>query len=630
MQFVNPYNFISLPKDRVQKLSLEDEKYTKGEKLTGKLVCRLVTRTPLIIPDHEKKIKGKMEGEKKVTPDRYPFMTVEIGGEEKPMIPGSSIRGVVRSVFETLTDSCVRTNDDYYFSSRTGLAKEEGLLQNTEDGWKLYAATRYADSKKLITQRAKTGDEVQFTGIPKGNSYYVTDANGLQTGYILKMNPFPGKKPDGTRYVSAWSVMEKKEGVPAVTIDPIWITVFEKNIEKYVAAEEESNRTKEKSGKQKTYFAREYADWYEKAKRSGEIIPVWYEKVEERYYFALSQLSRNVYANKPKDFLEKKNLQPCENRSALCDACALFGFVGDGSETGAMGSKVRFSDAWSKSMDVLGDYLPPMLLASPRSSSLEFYLRSEEKAYNADDDGVALAGRKFYWHHIPNEHRRDNNPNMSTIMQYAKENRTFTFKVYFDGITQTQLQQLFTALTLGENREDSELCHKLGHAKPLGFGSAKVVVEKTVLRSYQEGKYEEKTIPAPASLSLPPELQKMLRFAAAAGQRVDYPRRQPGGPIYEWFSANRPPQNRPAKLEYFCKLPFVIDPKDPDRSIALPENPKDRTARALVPPQDQAPQPSAADDQQQRICVVCGKPCWVSPKYTGTAPTHQACRNKKK
>jgi len=591
MPFVNPYNFISLPKDKAQKLSLEER--TEGEKLTGKLVCRLVTKTPLIIPDHEKKINKSRDEPY----DRYPFMTARTDGDDKPMIPGSSIRGVVRSVFETLTDSCVRTNDDYYFSSRTGLAKWPGLLRKTDDGWELLKAKRYADPQKHVTgTTARTGDVVSFTGEPGGgNSYYVKASDGEQTGYVLKMNQFSGRRKDGTRFLSAYSVMEQAGDTVLRHFDTKGLQPFLKNIKMYcegaaaVQAEQYQKRLKRM--------------------KAGEMIPIWYEP--GTFFLALSQLSRNVYANKPKSFLEKKNLQPCENRSALCDACALFGFVGDGSETGAMGSRVRFSDAWSESADVLGEFRLLPILASPRSSSLEFYLRFPGYTYNADSPGAELAGRKFYWHHSDfdiNALRPDENPKMSAIMQYANEGSAFAFDVYFDGITRAQLEKLFTALTLGDNREDGEHCHKFGHAKPLGFGSAKVIVEKTVLRSYQEGTYEEKDISDPASLSLPAELQKMLRFATAAGQRVDYPRRQPDGPIYEWFSANRPPQNRPAKLEYFCKLPFAWD-----RTISMPDNPAEaklprewQQTTPRAPAQRQLPK-QPPSDKQMRVCVRCGK-----------------------
>ena len=54
---------------------------------------------------------------------------------------------------------------------------------------------------------------------------------------------------------------------------------------------------------------------------------------------------------------------------------------------------------------------------------------------------------------------------------------SFRFKVYFENLTQEQLDELATLLCLGENNKDGNLCFKLGHGKPLGFGSAKIVIE---------------------------------------------------------------------------------------------------------------------------------------------------------
>ncbi len=53
----------------------------------------------------------------------------------------------------------------------------------------------------------------------------------------------------------------------------------------------------------------------------------------------------------------------------------------------------------------------------------------------------------------------------------------FVFDIYYDGITDLQWQNLLWVLTLGENQSDSKMCHKLGHGKPLGLGSVKLVVE---------------------------------------------------------------------------------------------------------------------------------------------------------
>ncbi|MDM8518202.1 type III-E CRISPR-associated gRAMP effector Cas7-11, partial [Desulfobacterales bacterium HSG16] len=69
---------------------------------TGKLICTLKTLTPLIIPDGED-IKKDEKNHK-----TYDFFN--LNGQK--CIPGSEIRGMISSVYETLTNSCLRVFDD--------------------------------------------------------------------------------------------------------------------------------------------------------------------------------------------------------------------------------------------------------------------------------------------------------------------------------------------------------------------------------------------------------------------------------------------------------------------------------------------------------------------------------------
>jgi hypothetical protein len=72
-------------------------------------------------------------------------------------------------------------------------------------------------------------------------------------------------------------------------------------------------------------------------------------------------------------------------------------------------------------------------------------------------------------------------------MELLKPNLQFSFDVYFENITDAQLKQLVWVLTLGENpvKDDANkaiLCHKIGHGKPLGLGSAKIIAERVEIR----------------------------------------------------------------------------------------------------------------------------------------------------
>ena len=94
-QFINPYNFVPI---NLKKTERSDITKNQENTITGYLDCQLRCKTPLAIPDTSRKVKNDNEHQK------YPFFSV---GGEKPVIPGSSIRGVIRSAYETITDSCL-------------------------------------------------------------------------------------------------------------------------------------------------------------------------------------------------------------------------------------------------------------------------------------------------------------------------------------------------------------------------------------------------------------------------------------------------------------------------------------------------------------------------------------------
>ncbi len=73
---------------------------SQSDRHSGKLVCTLTVKTPVIIPDTVSvKPDEDVEGHRK-----YDFFS--LNGE--PCIPGSEIKGMVSSVFEAITNSCLR------------------------------------------------------------------------------------------------------------------------------------------------------------------------------------------------------------------------------------------------------------------------------------------------------------------------------------------------------------------------------------------------------------------------------------------------------------------------------------------------------------------------------------------
>lgn len=84
----------------------------------------------------------------------------------------------------------------------------------------------------------------------------------------------------------------------------------------------------------------------------------------------------------------------------------------------------------------------------------------------------AIRGNKLYWHKSA-EWKKDNqsdfNPKIDIKIRPIKSGRTFIGNVRFENLTDIELGALLFALELPSN-----CCHKLGMGKPLGLGSVKI------------------------------------------------------------------------------------------------------------------------------------------------------------
>lgn len=517
-QFVNPYTFIPVNDGKKR----EYQSYLKAPLLSGKISCRLRTKTQISVCD-----SGTKERD-------YKFFSID----ERPVIPvipGSSIRGVVRGIYEALTDSCfssVNAEDKDYFSSRMK-KRDPGLLTRENGEYVLYKAIRHKDKQRdnpLIPEGGKTGDRVTF----KKKETLETES-GEKTeilidceGYVHRVDFFKNKGRHNFE-----SVFERGERVGE--IDDEILDRFRVNIENY---------TPKKKGCKDEYKAA-----FDRMCEGDGFLPCWYIKENGHYYFAPSQMSRSIYFNKPIDLLAKQNLQKCSSKSEICEACALFGMVSG--ENAA--SRVRFGDAECVSTDPLdGTFLLP-ILAEPRLSSFEFYLTNPYSGYGADDERTRISGRKFYWHNnkaniTQNAENKAGN-NMDASVQLVKKGKDFCFDVFFDGITELTLKRLLFALTLGENDLDGTKCHKLGHGKPIGLGSVKIIAERVVVRRFEKGEYTETDVSALVSENLREAFEEQRNVdnvllatdfnAVSDGSLISYPHTDGSTDIFEWFKENR-------------------------------------------------------------------------------------------
>lgn len=612
--FINPYNFIPLTSKCRREFVDNNECYT------GYMKCQLETKTPLIMLDTDsvkyvltsKQEEGIKSGEidikdiKKEDMHKVYTETYKIDG--KPAIPGSELRGMIRSKFEALTSSCMSSvEEDLSFSSRyKGAMNKAGILDLTDPkDVKLYECDKivvdsYKGDKRF--EKYRSGDFVKFE---KKDRY--------KNGKKLGNNGFKGFSQKGIGgYIRKGESCAGKEAIH-IFINTGREVEAENKKKFYGMFLVSKDNTNENLGRPHVALVKDAInlDKYS-TKSSKEIMqPVWYEEVDGKVYFSIGQNGQVKYDNELKE-LVPEDFRPCKDKDNLCEACRVFGFVsGDNSING----KVRISDALMELDDEeFYDSIRTLQeLSSPRYENARFYMSIRENGrivntttgYNwtADfkskfkggkngtesfgpNESVMIRGRKEYWHHDPQK------MNGYNTVEKTKRNitvrpveGTYIFYVYFNNLTKEQLEHLNMAVSLGNTYDNkSDYAHKLGHGKPLGYGSVKVKVNDIELRELKKEdsvyKYSvENYVPEYnelfelfKSLSRNPGIKDAIDHMYSFGYltekigednkhkpavQVDYPRMKPEGDIYEWFG-NRAIKNvLPFSNQEYDKLVLV-------------------------------------------------------------------------
>lgn len=572
-RFVNPYNFIPLGMGNADKRSRQgrEEVYCSGAALkSGWIDVSMLVKTPLIVPDGahpeyydvetDRRIKRPTEEEKKEAHKKYLFYHVEEDGETKYIVPGSELRGMIRSVYEAVTDSCFPfLLNDKPIGQRVpafGSFQNRGLLEynKKKEQWSLWDA--HAERKKC---------DVKGDGIYLGKTEYKCGEYIEGRGYVQCNNPVSNRdnyhiaflKVKGEKPLFEWT---KGDEEPYRML-------------KYALTREDVKGNQNNPNKKQGESLKKCLDQVRKA---GGKVPVWFFKVkrgdETLIYLSNSSIGRVAQRRKWEDVFAAH--KPCDDMEHLCPACMLFGTInGEG-----MKGRVRFSDAECEAGTPKKEACLLDILGEPRTSAFEFYLRRPEGAtyWNFDFYGhkildkygrshneyldLAAAtprGRKMYWHGKPVEGTVCTK--MNATMEGVAADTRFKFKIYFDQIIERQLQDLIWVISLGENTEDGHMLHKLGHARPLGYGSVKLCVEQYHVRELfsKDGdiSVEVKHYPADehpvcnfdTSSSFYKSIIAMCDAGSVEGKEVRYPRSikenkrsgKKDDSIYQWFANNR-------------------------------------------------------------------------------------------
>jgi CRISPR-associated protein (TIGR03986 family) len=653
--FVNPYTFIPLGDECVR------GEHIPGD-YSGVLHCSLKTLSPLIIPnagnDH-----AFSDGEHK----SYDFFSYEepygvrTDIYARPIIPGSSLRGAIRCAYEALTDSCLSTVDEEmplhrrnseaykkYGVIENGILYEaEKVLIHTDAVWHSPWATApcYAKSGTATTPKLKTGVELRIT---RSEATFPTSDNGFDTGskWVTSINA-PGDVEKGYYLAGEQFGTGEKKHFDAVMV--------KSGREVYHLTPDDKKRLLAlwqlyQENKAKPY----YADWI-----NAEPMPVYYEAVGKNYYFSPACISQEVFHRRLGDMLG--NFKPCSGIKTLCEACSLFGTVTG--ENGAMASRVAFRDAApADNSDAQTWYDEPKtlpILGTPHITSTEFYQTDPDpKAdyFNADykvigkvksflsDKEARIRGRKFYWHSEVGFENQSKEKLNNTFRAVSKGKR-FDFEVRFERLTLEELSKLIWVLEIGGNEDNA---HKLGHGKPVGFGSVRISVDRAKSKIFSVN--EHLAISEPDLPSLLPTSELAFRhyeeFIKVTNYvqpptNVAYPTATQGGEstTYAWFGLNRQGANKRNndgkrdrnRTRIFNTLPNLLDASQElpayapvaGESLSIQyagnrTNVDDTKHSRPTAARGSQPQPAARRTQLNKDDVVKGTIVKINPAEDGT------------
>ena len=546
--FVNPYHFVSLDGDCNRERNYE--KIKKDEKtLTGWIECELETLTPIFIPNSSndnafKKFK-ELAGDEAKSYDFFSYEDIKnqdrIDKYSLPIIPGSEIKGMIRSAFEAVTNSCLSTiEEEKVLYKRVQHPAKPGRLVYEGENWKIKECSRFRLPKtwvKIVNNKIYiNGQEYK-----ENNKVYVKINYRFKVQKISKARFEKAKEGflhigeynDNKNYESVFVLKKDKNGkeievvLPRKNFKKMLINLIG-NILLYrqkINKTEKHNRYRhfdETFGKIQDISHLENLDVIEFNNKlrqkynsvfnylNGALI--YYTERNGKYYLSPAAIGREVFYNKLQDVIKVKGYEPCDDIKNLCPACALFGMV-KGKK--AVASRVRFTDAFPEKKQNLSDYYDDVVilseLASPKLSATEFYLKKPDDAHlwNYDYAGKweikngritskfipfknyqpQIRGRKFYWHQNINkapgiklteaDNRREEFSDRNVAIRPLKKGIKFSFRVYFNDIIEDELRKLMWMLEISGNKVHA---HKIGMGKPIGLGSVQISVKGAKIR----------------------------------------------------------------------------------------------------------------------------------------------------
>lgn len=430
--FINPYTFVPLP-DKVKRNKPHGHARAVEGGLTGYLDVEFAFRSPLMMP-----VDWNIPGETTATGTRI---------EERVTVPGSSVRGAVRSLFEVISSSCLSILDpDYRPAHRASLEmrpdKQLAVVDEVDsDGkvisvlptsrvvwiraealWRLFdgaaglrSGVRISFDESAIYERSFGGnkgkpvkrEQLKPEGestLTEGDDWVVHVADAGTKGnhpadhiYVAvgKLETTPIRLGEMTwedyRELCRYSVdVTGGELAPSA---PSWDAEEWSGVAVMVRHTDRNHVVTAIGKRRKSDGALAPGDsvWITTGSEGGERVVTG---------LTMSSSWRELGKGPIRDRLPDESLLPCRDPDELCPACATFGFIEaraegqrrDQAEHNAYASHLRFGAFETDAPVPLRLVLPPPT-RSPRPSAGAFYLEHLKVEGDNREAGVAEFGK---------------------------------------------------------------------------------------------------------------------------------------------------------------------------------------------------------------------------------------------
>jgi len=496
-----PYNFIQLHEKVVEAQNIpEFDKYHK-DRYSGYIELSITTKTPIYI----RRDKGKEECD---------FFSIKNGS---PIIPGSSLRGMVRTLVEIASFgkfSFVDSKRRLYYravgdTSSLGERYRE-YLTDKDDKYKFFAGVLLKKGNKYEIHPSKFINGTQVYRIDSQNmpddlkdekpysfkEVYFKPEKIVENTHYRGKNDSNERRPYQLKYAKLKSIsLKKDENHPNKGYIIVSGLFGNKKHMHWVINEEDTNKINEEDTN-KAKIPKNVIEEYKsdvnreekfdllKIADSGKSVPCFYitDNQNNVLAFGHTRFFRLPYELTIGDHIPEELRS--EDKTDFAEA--IFG------KESKWASRVFFEDAFLETRNeeeqnnVFMNKTSPKILASPKPTAFQLYLEQQPKEENTDlkdlkhwdDKDACIRGHKLYWHRDTPDDPTDKyswdegeakKDTQHTVIKPIKRNIKFKSRIRFENLTKEELGALLFVLELPQNHY-----HKIGMGKPLGLGSIEI------------------------------------------------------------------------------------------------------------------------------------------------------------